>query len=479
MLPYRVRKEAEEVGCYGLVDGFARNINTYQIYSAETCTSMDGPFFCTSCLSDVVVRKCTEKRDHFAHIARTSQTGGKAEGELHKKCKTEMCEALAALNPAGKWEVERTIKEHKAKGTPELRPDISGYIDGKLVAIEVQASVLSISKILSKMEAYTKWNINTLWIVPLAEPLGELPFRPRLYERYLHSMYYGRIYYWAIDHGIELDTVHLGVAGRNLEYNEWCEEGDLRTAGGYFKPYKIIKTPIYGARINISNHFGSHLRPEFVPDNTRKIVPKCLLWKDRLPIWWNADDESKYTEAYFKEIFSDLRLPVQHHTKLIHRNLTKAYIHPFHSILEAQWAVFFDAMGIKYEYEKEVFQFEEHIFIPDFWLPQVSMWADVKPNRFTDVETLKCQKVANKTGKRCLLLEGAPDFRSYWGIASENEDDDYCDWDTDYLLTSEYLHSESRFYCSTGASREKPFTDKDMFGSDYITAVKEADNLIK
>ena len=230
-------------------------------------------------------------------------------------------------------------------------------------------------------------------------------------------MYYGRIYYWTIGQGAELDTVHFGIAGRNLEYREWTEDGEMKSAGGYYKPYKTIKAPIYGNRINIYNNFVSHLREEFTPENVRKTVPKCLLWKDTLPIWWNADNEDKYTEEYFDEIYSDIKIPSLPLNISEHRHQTKPNkYHSYHSVVEAQWAIFFDAMGIKYEYEKEKFQFNGTSFVPDFWLPQVRMWADANPNKFSKEDTRMCQLLANVTGKRCLLLEGSPDFRSYWGL---------------------------------------------------------------
>ncbi len=472
MIPYHIRKEAEEGGCSGLIDGFARNLNSYELFSAESCTSEDGPFFCTSCLSDAVVRKCAGKRDHFAHIARHSPVPGTGERELHFKCKNEICDILSSFHPKGKWETERSIPANIKKGTPALRPDISGYIDGKLVAIEVQASALTISKVWQRTKNYTKWSINLLWIVPLTDPLGSLPFRPRLYEKYLHSMYYGRVYYWTAGQGIELNPVHFGIAGRDLEYREWTEDGEVKSAGGYYKPYKTIKTPIYGTIVNISSQFISSYRDEFVPDNVRKAVPKCFLWKDTLPIWWNAEEEDKYTEEYFEEIYSDIRKPNIVLNKYPHQH--KPDHHHFNSDLEAKWAIFFEAMGIEYEYEKEAFQLEGTSYLPSFWLPQVSMWAEVSPNKFSRAGEQKCQLLANATNKRCLLLEGPPDLRSYWGLAPYRDEDDY-PYDTDYILYSDYLTSESRFFSDTGHSREEPATDKDYgFWDDYISAVDEA-----
>ncbi|MCE7858425.1 MAG: hypothetical protein DYG86_01410 [Chloroflexi bacterium CFX2] len=51
----------------------------------------------------------------------------------------------------------------------------------------------------------------------------------------------------------------------------------------------------------------------------------------------------------------------------------------FRSRLEARWAVFFDALGIKWEYEKEGFVLENgKKYLPDFYLPHVSLRGQVE-----------------------------------------------------------------------------------------------------
>ena len=53
----------------------------------------------------------------------------------------------------------------------------------------------------------------------------------------------------------------------------------------------------------------------------------------------------------------------------------------FRSRLEARWAVFFDALGIKYEYEKEGFDLGElGWYLPDFFLPNSKWFVEVKGN---------------------------------------------------------------------------------------------------
>lgn len=54
----------------------------------------------------------------------------------------------------------------------------------------------------------------------------------------------------------------------------------------------------------------------------------------------------------------------------------------FRSRLEARWAVFFDAIGIRYEYEPEGFEIEfadcTIRYLPDFYLPDHNVYVEVK-----------------------------------------------------------------------------------------------------
>ena len=53
----------------------------------------------------------------------------------------------------------------------------------------------------------------------------------------------------------------------------------------------------------------------------------------------------------------------------------------FRSRLEARWAVFFDALGIMWEYEKEGYDLgEAGYYLPDFWLPGRKCFIEIKGN---------------------------------------------------------------------------------------------------
>lgn len=56
--------------------------------------------------------------------------------------------------------------------------------------------------------------------------------------------------------------------------------------------------------------------------------------------------------------------------------------HKFRSRLEARWAVFFNALGVEWQYEPQgyvigVFD-ESRAYLPDFYLPAQDVWAEVK-----------------------------------------------------------------------------------------------------
>ena len=57
----------------------------------------------------------------------------------------------------------------------------------------------------------------------------------------------------------------------------------------------------------------------------------------------------------------------------------------FRSRLEARWAVFFDAVGIKYEYEPEGIMLSDGtLYLPDFYLPQFYSFFEVKGKHIKD-----------------------------------------------------------------------------------------------
>ena len=80
----------------------------------------------------------------------------------------------------------------------------------------------------------------------------------------------------------------------------------------------------------------------------------------------------------------------------------------FRSRTEARWAVFFDAAGIQYEYEKEGYALPSGWYLPDFWLPDFKLWFEVKGQRPTPVEARLLSELVFASGHTGLLATGAP-----------------------------------------------------------------------
>ena len=97
----------------------------------------------------------------------------------------------------------------------------------------------------------------------------------------------------------------------------------------------------------------------------------------------------------------------------------------FRSRLEARWAVFFDALGVKYEYEPEGFKLSDGtLYLPDFYLPESKAFFEVK-GVMNDTDMHKVEQLIEDSGRPCII--GYSDFTF-----------EACDdwWEGIYKLTS-------------------------------------------
>lgn len=115
----------------------------------------------------------------------------------------------------------------------------------------------------------------------------------------------------------------------------------------------------------------------------------------------------------------------------------------FLSLYKARWAVFFDALGIVWEYQKD------GLGEADFWLPQVHMWARAK-RVFSEADDTNAQVLALETGFPVLQLDGLPAVRPYYAWEAYHVDDRIVFERMDYALTcyKNYPQREHRFYCN-------------------------------
>lgn len=87
----------------------------------------------------------------------------------------------------------------------------------------------------------------------------------------------------------------------------------------------------------------------------------------------------------------------------------------FRSRLEVRWAMFFEAMRIRWEYEPQLFELPSGRYLPDFRLtwPGHSLWAECKPTEDVLTARDKARYHDFGTNRVLLLLEGLPAARAY------------------------------------------------------------------
>lgn len=101
----------------------------------------------------------------------------------------------------------------------------------------------------------------------------------------------------------------------------------------------------------------------------------------------------------------------------------------FRSRLEARWAVFFDHLGIEWEYEPQGFELPSgRRYLPDFLLPTCGTWIEVKgSDEALDRELIREAarelpelRGAGEQGPRLMLLgpHPVPDGNGAWGWLS-------------------------------------------------------------
>jgi hypothetical protein len=130
----------------------------------------------------------------------------------------------------------------------------------------------------------------------------------------------------------------------------------------------------------------------------------------------------------------------------------------FRSRLEARWAVFFDAAGIRYEYEKEGYDLDGVRYLPDFWLPDLSCWYEIKPGLPSKEEQDACEALGDHTGNPQVICCGVP---------GSEELLIYC---FDYKDSSAGMGWWEEPYWSLGHDRKPVFCSNDNCGSrEFLT----------
>lgn len=141
----------------------------------------------------------------------------------------------------------------------------------------------------------------------------------------------------------------------------------------------------------------------------------------------------------------------------------------FRSRTEARWAVLFKALGWLYEYEKEGFDLDGRWYLPDFYLPMMHLWLEVKGAAPSKEEISLCHRLAAARGETVLLAIGQPQaaaeqLLAFWGdrvpdderwslLADRRNDREY--WICRPSADGDYFEETFRIGPSAGPGHER------------------------
>jgi hypothetical protein len=74
----------------------------------------------------------------------------------------------------------------------------------------------------------------------------------------------------------------------------------------------------------------------------------------------------------------------------------------FRSTWEAAFAHYLEALSVEYEYESQIFKFEQFTYTPDFYLPNIDLWIEIKG--FIRDDDLEKIEALRGLGKRLLVI---------------------------------------------------------------------------
>lgn len=241
-----------------------------QIVSAYLESKRNAPFICVDCNEEVILKIGRNRINHFAHANPIACKFFEGESEAHRRCKMEIFEALQKLPNVRSAALERPL------GTN--RPDLSAYINGVPVAIEIQISSLSIETIMRRTIDYHRRGIYVLWLLQWTPKLESPRYTPRMWENWIHAAYFGRVYYWI--EGVSVVSYHFEHSFKSVPKKTWyAEDGKKMTGGGYSKKLKRSRTAVRGRVFNLATDFAPKERDWWEGNGIK--VPDAKLFMQR------------------------------------------------------------------------------------------------------------------------------------------------------------------------------------------------------
>lgn len=217
-----------------------------QTVTANLEFKRNGPFLCLDCGEEVVLKTGRRTVNHFAHVNPLACRFAQGESEAHRYCKLEIYESFLRMPNVTDAALERPLAGN--------RPDVSAYINGVPVAIEVQISSLSLETIMRRTIAYHQKGIYVLWLLQWTPKLDGGRYTPKLWEKWILAAYFGRVYYWT--EGLQVVSYTFEPSLKSVPKKTWyAKDGRKMTGGGYSRRLKRHRTAVRGETLDLATDF--------------------------------------------------------------------------------------------------------------------------------------------------------------------------------------------------------------------------------
>ena len=210
-------------------------INLFEVNPDE----LKGQYFCPACRSRVLLRNGKIKVPHFAHQSlQDCQSWSENESQQHLSLKIELYEWFSKTE---KCQIEHYLAE--LEQTPDL------LVNDK-IAVEIQCSRLSISRLKERTENYQKHGYTVIWL--MGKDLWLKENISNLQKQLTYFSWNSGFYYWELDvtkGKIRLKSlIHQDIRGKIISVTEEFDFGKGDLLEILRRPFakqkmKIIKKP--------------------------------------------------------------------------------------------------------------------------------------------------------------------------------------------------------------------------------------------
>ncbi|KAL9645842.1 hypothetical protein ABK040_003574 [Willaertia magna] len=239
---------------------------------------------------------------------------------------------------------------------------------------------------------------------------GELKviFGEHLNSRYLGEFKFGMrngygIQYYCYNNDTINDITIIMIDEYGNKCHEWYRgewEDDIRSGMGEFRSNNEWK---YGMWKNNDLKDGIGIIKEYLNDNLITPFICYLVIYEKFKI---ISKKSQIPSTLLPHVLNNCSLLKQlnddsyqlillnNNQKTPKRVIYNGYC--FRSKLEMKWAKFFESCNLQYEYECRTFSIStQHTYTPDFYLPSINTWIEIKPTYPIEEERTKAQALAN------------------------------------------------------------------------------------